>query len=369
MIRIIKKINRYVPAASMVFTVLAVIAGVIHLACIGSAAFADFFNFRVSSLFRQALGILTGWIPFSLAEFFVFASPIILVTVYVVSVRKSERGRRYFIRCIAGLLSVLLLIYAGFVFVFAAGYRGYTLSQKMELDTENIEKSELYSAMYLVRDKLNELADEVLYVENKGSVRPYSHAETVKLCLQSYDKLEEEYGFINNFQSSVKQLLVSDIMTYTHISGMYTFFTGEANLNTNYPYYVNVFTTAHEMAHQRGIAREDEANFIAYLVCIGSDDPYMQYCGYLSMYEYLSTPMRKASSTLYGDVVNGLDERVRYDLYCYSKFFDKYRDSVASDVSDAVNNTYLTMQGTEGTISYSMVAELAIAYHAKHNPH
>lgn len=368
MVRIFKKINGYIPTASMIFVLLAVIAGIVHLACIGSEAFADFFNLRVSGLFRQALGMLTAWIPFSLAECIVFASPCILVTIYVICVRKSARGTRYFIRCIAGLLSVILLVYAMFVFVFAAGYRGTTLDRKMELDTENIAKEDLYNAMYFVRDRLNELADEVAFVENTGSVRPYSHEETVKLCLQSYDKLEEELGFINNFPSTVKQLVVSDLMTYTHISGMYTFFTGEANLNTNYPYFVNVFTTAHEMAHQRGIAREDEANFIAYLVCINSDDPYMQYSGYLSMYEYLITPMRKASKTLYGDVVGGLDERVKYDLTCYSRFFDKYRDNTAAKVSDTVNNTYLTMQGTEGTVSYDLVSELAIAYHAKNNP-
>jgi len=367
MIRVLKKINRYIPTASMVFILLAAIAGVVHIVCINSPAFADFFNFRISSLFRRGLALLTGWLPISLAEFLVFASPIILVAVFVICVRKSERGTRYFIRCIAALLSVLLLVYAGFVFVFAAGYRGYTLAEKMELDTENIENEDLYSTMYLIRNKLNELSKEVLYAEEKGSVRPYSHAETVKLCLESYDKLEAEYGFIKNFKSSVKQLVVSELMTYTHISGMYTFFTGEANLNTNYPYYVTVFTTAHEMAHQRGIAREDEANFIAYLVCIGSEDPYMQYCGYLSMYEYLIGSMRKASPTLHGDLVKGLADEVKYDLYCYSKFFDKYRESVASEVSNVVNNTYLEMQGTPGTISYSMVAELALAYHAKQN--
>lgn len=368
MIRILKKINRYIPAASMVFIALAVLAGIVHIVSINNAAFADFFNFRISGVFRQILAYLTGWIPFSLAEFCLFGSPCIIAGVYIICARKAARGTRYFIRCIAGLLSVLLLVYAMFVFVFAVGYRGYTLSQKMELDTANIEKEELYQAMYLVRDKLNELADDVLYAQDKGSVRPYSHQETVKLCLQSYDKLEDELGFIRNFKSSVKQLIISEPMTYTHISGMYTFFTGEANLNTNYPYYVNVFTTAHEMAHQRGIAREDEANFIAYLVCIHSDDPYMQYSGYLSMYEYLLPSMKKASKTLYSDVVNGLDERVKYDLYCYSKFFDKYRDSVASEVSNTVNNAYLTMQGTEGTVSYSLVAKLAIAYHAKDNP-
>ena len=139
MVRVLKKINRYIPAASIVFAVLAAIAGIVHLVSINNAAFADFFNFRISSVFRQALALLTGWIPFSLAEFCLFGAPCIIAAVFMICVRKSARGTRYFIRCIAGLLSVLLLLYALFVFVFAVGYRGYTLSHKMELDTANIE--------------------------------------------------------------------------------------------------------------------------------------------------------------------------------------------------------------------------------------
>ena len=120
------------------------------------------------------------------------------------------------------------------------------------------------------------------------------------------------------------------------------------------------------MAHQRGIARENEANFLAYLVCISSDDPYMQYAGYLNMYEYLASPLYSASPSLYGKAVGRLDVRVRYDLECYSDFFDRYRDNIAADVSDAVNDTYLVLQGTEGSRSYGMVVDLAVAYHKNH---
>ena len=124
------------------------------------------------------------------------------------------------------------------------------------------------------------------------------------------------------------------------------------------------------MAHQRGIARENEANFIAYLVCIASDDPFMQYSGYLSMYEYLVAPLYSASPELYQKLTAGLDIRVRYDLQCYSQFFDKYRDNVAADVSDTVNDTYLKIQGTaEGSRSYGMVVDLAVAYHLHTNTH
>lgn len=69
---------------------------------------------------------------------------------------------------------------------------------------------------------------------------------------------------------------------------------------------------------------------------------------------------------MYTLIINNLDRRVRYDLQCYSVFFDKYRESVASDVSQAVNNTYLVLQGQEdGTRSYGMVVDLAVAYHKK----
>lgn len=364
MTRIFKKINEYVPKASVVFIILSIIAAGVHIAAINIENFADFWSDNVSFVLRSFLAYLTALIPFSLAEYIILASPVIVAIVLVVAIRKSERGNRYQIRCIAGILSVLCLLYAVFVFNFGVSYRTTALDERLGLDREDVSADDLYSTISVVIDNLNELADEIIYVEGKGSVRPYSHEDAVKLCIESYSALSENYSFIKNLNVPVKQIMLSDYMTYTHISGVYTFFTGEANLNTNYPYFVNVYTTAHEMAHQRGIARENEANFIAYLVCITSDDPYMRYSGYLNMYEYLISPLYQASPKYYTMASRALDYRVRYDLSCYSDFFDKYRDNTAADVSDAVNNTYLQIQGSEeGSKSYGMVVDLAVAYH------
>ncbi|MBQ7311992.1 MAG: DUF3810 domain-containing protein, partial [Clostridia bacterium] len=318
--------------------------------------------------FRALNAHLTGWIPFSLAEFLLISSPILIVCAVVLTTRRAMRGRRYFIRCVTGILSVVVLIASMFVFTFGAGYRVPMIDRKLGITREKVSAEELAATMEIVIERLNELAPYVTYMEEKGSVRPYTHEETVQLCLDSYAKLSEQHPFIQKLNTPVKQIMLSDYMTYTHISGMYTFFTGEANLNTNYPYFVNVYTTAHEMAHQRGIARENEANFLAYLVCIGSDDPYMQYSGYLNMYEYLASPLYSASPSLYSKTIERLDQRVRYDLHCYSEFFDKYRDNAAAEVSDAVNNTYLVLQGTEGSKSYGMVVDLAVAYHLREQP-
>ena len=361
MTKFYRRINRYVPLPSMIIFLIGIITGGIYLGCIRSSGFADRFNGSVSAALRVFLAHLTGWIPFSLAEFLLLVSPVLLIVVIVCVVRYAGRGKRYFIRALIGLLSVAVLVYSMFILVFGAGYRTTSIDKKLGIDREKVTVEELEKTMILVIGHLNDLADEVMVMENDGSVRPYSHAETVEKCLDSYSKLSGEYDFLTKLDAPVKEIVLSDYMTYTHISGVYTFLTGEANLNTNYPYYVNVYTTAHEMAHQRGIARENEANFMAFLVCTNSDDPFMQYAGYLNMYEYLYSALSASENR--GAIRDLLDIRVRYDLYCYSLFFDKYRDNTAATVSNTMNNTYLVMQGTEGAKSYGLVVDLAVAYY------
>jgi endo-1,4-beta-mannosidase len=141
--------------------------------------------------------------------------------------------------------------------------------------------------------------------------------------------------------------------------------TGESNINTNYPDFLAPFTMAHEMAHQRGIAREDEANFVAFLVCIGSDDAYIRYSGYTNVANYIANALNTANYNKYVDMmVNHYPTEVMKEFVAYSDFFDEYRDSTASEVTGVVNNAFLQSQGqSAGTKSYGLVVDLAVAYY------
>ena len=193
---------------------------------------------------------------------------------------------------------------------------------------------------------------------------PYSLREMNRKLLECYERLEEDYSFIKSFESRVKPIMLSEPMSYTHITGVYTFFTGEANLNVNFPDYTLPFTAAHELAHQRGIAREDEANFIAFLVCMKSDDPYIRYSGLLNLYDYVIAALASADTERFLHCYQSLGADVRGERIAYSRFFDKYRDNVIADISNATNDLYLQSQGaSEGSRSYGMVVELAVAYY------
>jgi hypothetical protein len=155
-------------------------------------------------------------------------------------------------------------------------------------------------------------------------------------------------------------------MSYLHITGVYSFYTGEANLNVYFPDYTLPFTAAHELAHQRGIARENEANFIAFLVCAESDDPYVRYSGYMNLLEYVINALYRTDEQQYMEFMRSLPDEIKGEMRAYSAFFSEFRDSVAADISDVVNDTYLKLNGSEaGVASYGLVVELAVAYYQK----
>jgi hypothetical protein len=206
----------------------------------------------------------------------------------------------------------------------------------------------------------------VEFISQGFSVMPYTKEDMNTRLNAAYRKVAEEYGFITHVDSRVKPVLVSEIMSYMHITGVYSFFTGEANLNVNFPDYTLPYTAAHEMSHQRGIAREDEANFMAFLVTVASDDPYIRYSGYLNAYEYVANALWRADRELYYKAVARLNTEVKDEMAAYSAFYDQYRDSTVSQVSNTINDSYLQSQGTPGTVSYGMVVDLTVAYYRTH---
>ncbi len=341
----------------------------LYIAFLVSPSFSDLFNRSVSPIVRGALSYLTGWIPFSLAEYLLLILPLILFLLIRLGIKKySDCWRDVLIFC-ATVLSVASLIFSSFVLGFAPAYRGTPLEEKLELDRRAVSAEELYETAHILAEAVNTEALNVGYSNATDfSVMPYGFLEMNDKLMDAYATTADRYDFVGHLRSRLKPVMLSRPMSYTHITGIYTFFTGEANLNVDFPDYTLPFTAAHELSHQRGIAREDEANFMAFLVCLASDDPYIRYSGYLNLYEYVASALYSASPELYWKANAILSPSVKAEMNAYSDFFDRYRDSVASEVSETVNNATLVLHGTEGVKSYGMVVELAVAYYLPTEP-
>ena len=360
-----KRVKKYdkMPLWAYVFFGLALLCVLLYVVAAVSPTFADAFNGSVGSTVRALLAHLTSWLPFSLAEILILLIPVAVAAITVYGYRcrcETWRCVWVFVICIVAVFS---LFFSLFVLSFGTGYHTHTLDERLGLSRVEVNADSLYETALLLVEEANKAANGVTFGENGFSVMPYERDEMNDRLLAAYDTVCDEHAFIQRLHSRIKPIMLSRAMSYTHITGVYTYFTGEANLNVHFPDYTLPFTAAHELAHQRGIARENEANFVAFLVTSASDDAYIRYTAYLNLFEYVGSALYRADAARYREVLSLLDERVIGELRAFSAFFDAYRDAPIANVSDAVNDTYLKAHGNEaGSASYGLVVELAVAY-------
>ncbi len=332
-----------------------------------SPEFAEFWTRYPAQAVRFTLAKLTNFIPFSIAECFILMLPFLAIFYIVAATVSTKRDDSdwNFYRWLRPVISLILCIGLIFFLGFGPAYGRKRLADNLGLTQAEVSADELIKTGITLNILASKEIESITFDISGSSVLPYSYSELQDKVNDAFDKFAAEKDFITHFSSKPKAIVLSEPMTYTHISGVYTFMTGESNVNVNYPDFLVPFTMAHEMAHQRGIAREDEANFVAFLVCISSDDSYIRYCGYTNMVHYINSALAQADSQMYAEFYYVYTpHEIQKEFYAYAKFFDKYRESVASDVTGAVNDTFLQSQGQkEGTRSYGLVVDLAVAYY------
>ncbi len=359
-------LDKYFSAFSRACICFALLSAVILFISKLSPLFSDWFNRYISSFCRLVVSKITGVLPFSLGEAIFLCLPLFVVVALFVYFRLCYDDDIKAGRFIVSLVTCLSVMFSSYVFMFGVAYNGTPLEDKLGLDSKDVTYEELEYTADCLTEEIESVMDNIDYKFDGSSVMPYSFKELNGKLNDAYERFSAKYSYISSLRSNVKILAVSPIMTYTHISGIFTYYTGEANLNINYPDYSLPYTMAHEMAHQRGVAPENEANFTAFLVCLESDDPYIRYSAALSMLEYVLSAMNKASSENYNAYISEMDLRVRGEMVAFSRFFDRYRDSVASNVTNTINDTYLKASGDKaGSNSYGIVVDLACAYYAQ----
>ena len=329
--------------------------------------FAEFWSRYPAHAIRYILAKLTGILHFSVAEWFILSIPILITGYFYFSNRSMKYDEsawnyyRWLLPLVCGLLAILTI----FMSAFGPCYFRTPLEDNLGIEKRKVSAEELYETAIILSGKIDAIKETIVFSGSGASIMQYDYDNLVAKINASYKEYAENAEYITHFDSRAKPLAVSNLFTYTHISGVYTFMTGEVNINVNYPDFIRPYTIAHEFSHQRGIAREDEANFVAYLVCITSDDPYIQYSGYVNMLQYVTDALWDADQDLYKRFVSKhMASELKGEFSAYSKFFDQYRDSAASGVTGAVNDAFLGSQGEkEGTASYGLVVDLAVAYY------
>ncbi|MFH5836663.1 DUF3810 domain-containing protein [Proteiniclasticum sp. C24MP] len=306
----------------------------------------------------RILSRITGVMPVSLGEFFVYANVAAGVVLLILLLKKIFTGG--FFTLLYRIVTYAALLYFVFMLVFGLNYNRASLREDLALERVNYGTEELILMNEALIERANELRGKVSESDEGVFTLAERRNEIFALAEEGYDAFSEAFPQFGGEYGIAKGIIASEALNYTGITGIFMPFTGEANVNIKGPDLLFPATVLHEMAHQRGIAYEDEANYMAFLVSSYHGYEPIRYSGTMLALINSMNALYKEDRESYRALYETYSEGVKRDLRAYSVFYDAYEGEV-NERATKVNDTYLKSNGqVSGVKSYGEMVNLLL---------
>lgn len=300
--------------------------------------------------YMEAMGSLTRVIPFSLTELFFISTGafIILLIVLIVKDLRKKKYNKAISRVIAIPLIVMSIVTNYF---FACGFaynRKPVALPFYETQVENDEFIDIHN--YFVTD-LNNCVDQLEFISNGDVKTNLTIPQISKLVEKEYTKIKDKY--FHRVAVRAKPMLTSFVYRELQITGVTFSSLNEANINYLATNVEIPFVIAHELAHTKGVIREDEANQVAFYVCLNSDNIYLRFSAY-AMYFYQISRLTSKGYMKDEDRAKVIKYDNRYAIAVNHSIDYWKKHDLLSKIGDWFNDLYIKLNGVkEGTESYS----------------
>ena len=318
-----------------------------------NSSLSDFFCLNVSSKLVFLIGSFSSLLPFSLFEVVFLGLCITLLLFVVLLITSLIKNRKVFIKRLFNLLLFILIICDVYIAVCGVSYQRSEIELPFyegEVTSTLVDETISY---YL--DDYNKLASSFSQDEKGVSKCPYSFKE-LAIIMQEECKRLNDFDYYYSFTARPKGTWFSSILSELQITGVDFPLTCEANINNKMPTIDLPFTMAHEIAHLKGVMREDDANTVALYVCITSDVDYVRYSGYFHGFSRLLEIKAFTNNKEYKEILKKINQQIYVDNADYNKYFEEH--DLLEKISTFVNDIYLSINGQkEGTNSYNDVSQ------------
>lgn len=336
------------------------------------ARFQIICDFYVDKIFRYVTlpyCFFTGLFPFSVGGVMIVIGVILLLlgilfSVLLIFLRKKEKYKKFTLTYLKSILVMGLVVGMLMTLNCSTLYR----CSKINDGNREYTDKELKIVYSYVVEKCNELAVKINRDANSEATYEGNLMEAVRDAVEDMGVENKRY---RGYTPKAKVFINNYIYYQTGIIGEYYPFSMEAN----YSKYLNdvtmASTIAHEMAHLKGYIYEDEANFMGFLTCINSDNEFLQYAGYVSVWWHLFNDIicLDEPEEFFADIpeVNWMTWEEDSQTYSYAgmKKIEETEpiipDEVVSDISDTITDTYLDYYQSEA--NYSEVTKLVMWYY------
>lgn len=313
---------------------------------------------------HRTLSMLSARVPFSVAELVIgllsAAAVVYIIFTILRLIRGGERGKRVYVFFVT-VAAAVLVIYAGFCLLWGVYYYGDDFAAQSGLEAGEISAEELAAVTEYFARLANDYAPGVPRDEN--GVCATDRARVLEYSPQLYRKTVEQFPCLVGPEIRAKGVFFSRILSYTDFTGFFSPFTGEANVNMDFPPALFAATVGHELAHQRGVAKEQEANFVSVLACLNDGDPDYCYSACLLAYTHLGNALYTADRQSWERIYESLSEEVLRDFAANRAYWRQF-DTPVQTVSNTVYEGFLhSYDQVLGLRSYGACVDLLVHYY------
>ena len=336
---------------------------------------------KIFSLFHQAVeyyysnGIypiisrvqraLFGWIPFSIGDLLYAAVVIYLLLAlfrFIKSIVRKTLTKKSLLLKVKKLVIYSLWVYIVFNLSWGLNYNRLGIGYELKLHPIAYTSEELQAVLDISVQKVNALAENAL--QQRQSLKKKS--VLFEKAFVAYRLTKNTNASFEYKSPSLKPSLFSYLGNYLGYTGYYNPFTGEAQVNTTVPLYIQPFTSVHEIGHQLGYAKEMEANFVGYLSAKRSADPNVQYSLYFDLYVYALRNLYRTDSSLARSYSRRLHPIVTQDIRTLRAFYIKYENPFEPVIRKLYGQYLKANEQPQGILSYDEVLAWVIAYYRRY---
>lgn len=307
-----------------------------------------------SSLLRKGLGFL----PFSLGDILYGVLIIMLIRWIFVRIRQGFRNpKRWGLQALA----TLSIIYACFNIFWGINYYRQPLHQTLDIAHEYSTKDLQQLTLQLI-DRSNELHYSITKDDSLKVQLPYSKGEILRMTHDGYQNLEDSFPELEYTNESLKRSIFSLPLTYMGFNGYLNPLTNEGQVNTIILPYKLPTTASHEIGHQLGFAKENEANFLACLATMNHPDDYFRYSGYTFALSYCLNELYFREPELTNELMECLNYGIRLNYLEVREFWEKHQNPMEPLFMYTYNSFLKANNQPDGMKSYSYVVALLVNY-------
>lgn len=319
---------------------------------------------RVILPLEQTIARLCGAVSVSVGEVLILSGVIVAMIWLAQQVRyllcRPRRGRRLAAMGLT-VLCTALSIYAAYCLFWGGFYKTDSFQDKSGLYARGGTVQELTALTERFAEEVSALSTQVARDEDGCFAVP--RQEIFDEAMAAYDGVTPLFPCLTAPQTAPKAFVSSRVLGYLGFSGFYFPFTGEADLNDESSAAFLPANICHEMAHQQGIASEQECNFVAIAAATTADSAAYRYSGALMGYVHLSNALYRADPEAWQTVRDTLPETVIADMRQNNAYWAQF-EGVVSDAANSLYDGFLKSHGlADGIQSYGMVVDLLLAYY------